>query len=1072
METIKERVLKLKFNCEQQDKNKNFCPNTATHYCLNDNLILCDGCSQNHSKYIYHDLISFENYMQTSFYIKYDFYTKNITQIKYYNLEMDKKNKFLFYYFNNVEEWKIEGQVVTGEKWASCGLNEKDPFLMVSFLGFSGSGKSTTVGQLSIGNDHPIPGENSDTNSTSSDINAFLGETNNENKLKYLIMDSEGIGGGQLPKFLNENFKNFTQDQKFEKANENRKHIVQYSYPRLLYIISDVLVFTFKGDPKEKQHICNTLKDFINISSGISNIPIRPHLIILLNKQSTKEELDDIEMAKKDFFNGCEAVKLGELELYYQSVSIVYLPNIDETKNKSFDRYKSQMEVLKNLISEKVQNAYDIKMKMGFDFKKSSNMARISKLVNWFNKYPLESPDLYVLGSTGLNQKDYLKVISNNLKVYFESCMKVLLKEKQTLLNSFHESTELIKSRLVEVYLRYLFTNGKIPSKQIEHSFTIVLDSLTNFINDQIPCGHRVDGKECINSKLTHGNIHQTAEKQNKTIEAWRFLWFNKSNIVSVPFVEEGSYVPIMDPKDFKEYLQNQLALLDNSNDHKSLDGANKTALSQYYFKNYLDVCVGCLFNSPTIPFSCEHILCSPCSKNGSCCIEGCTGNISNRKDIDFTPTMGSRILSLDGGGIRGIIECCALSILRSELYDISIHSLFDLIVGTSTGALVALSLVSTDKTPDQLIETFESMASYVFYNLGRKILSLFYLIPKYDRKKLQECIRKVLGTTKLLDTYKNTRVAVTSVTEETGGPTGILFYNYYRRAHSTDINSYYINDATCLDAGEASSAAPTYFAPFTFKGRTFYDGGIKFNNPCEIAFKEHQEIWEDKKIDLMVSIGTGKFKNEPTNGDNLIKLADIFVKCLAESEKQWVDLVSNNKYLVEGVNAFRINKPFDNKIGLDARDNNTIELLKKSVHDFKTSKPMVDLVCKSISCLFYLTDLQLSSVPRSLKFKIKSRITNLPNEIIAQLKGSTVPFAYRSENGSLKNVQIQKRDSISLNRPIELVCCILDPPANIDIVCKVVSKSNFRNETSISGCPFNLEKDSSLYGIKKKLSL
>ncbi|KAM9984883.1 hypothetical protein ACTFIY_009297 [Dictyostelium cf. discoideum] len=109
--------------------------------------------------------------------------------------------------------------------------------------------------------------------------------------------------------------------------------------------------------------------------------------------------------------------------------------------------------------------------------------------------------------------------------------------------------------------------------------------------------------------------------------------------------------------------------------------------------------------------------------------------------------------------------------------------------------------------------------------------------------------------------------------------------------------------------------------------------------------------------------------------------------------------------------------------------------------------------------------------LPRSLKYKIKSRITNLPKEIIDQLKGFTVPFAYRLENGSIKNVKIPKRDDLSPNRPIELVCYIPVPPANIDIICKVTCKSTYLNETSISGCPFNLEKDSYLYGIKKKLS-
>lgn len=147
-----------------------------------------------------------------------------------------------------------------------------------------------------------------------------------------------------------------------------------------------------------------------------------------------------------------------------------------------------------------------------------------------------------------------------------------------------------------------------------------------------------------------------------------------------------------------------------------------------------------------------------------------------------------------------------------------------------------------------------------------------------------------------------------------------------------------------------------------------------------------------------MASIGTGKFKNEPTFGKNIKEILILLERSIAESEKQWVDLVSENKNLVD-VNAFRINKLFDNKIGLDAKDNKSFELLKKTVHEFKTERPVIDLVCKSISCLFYLSDLQLSSI-----------ITNLPNEIIAQLKDSTVPFAYRLENSSLKKCSNSKK--------------------------------------------------------------
>ncbi|KAM9999399.1 hypothetical protein ACTFIY_008909 [Dictyostelium cf. discoideum] len=98
---------------------------------------------------------------------------------------MDMDNKL----FINTLSKKID----LGNKWNSVGLSDNEPFLVVSFIGDSGSGKSTTIGLLTKNYNHPIPRNHQTLSLTSSDVNSFVGETMGSNQnYNYLIIDSEG----------------------------------------------------------------------------------------------------------------------------------------------------------------------------------------------------------------------------------------------------------------------------------------------------------------------------------------------------------------------------------------------------------------------------------------------------------------------------------------------------------------------------------------------------------------------------------------------------------------------------------------------------------------------------------------------------------------------------------------------------------------------------------------------------------------------------------------------------------------------------------------------------------------
>lgn len=132
------------------------------------------------------------------------------------------------------------------------------------------------------------------------------------------------------------------------------------------------------------------------------------------------------------------------------------------------------------------------------------------------------------------------------------------------------------------------------------------------------------------------------------------------------------------------------------SNDHDWLTGRVKF---QKYFVNFFNnkTCFHCLFRCPNIILPCQHSFCYECatyiSKNSdSVEVNDCPlcGSCNWNYHIPLhPPESGLRILTLDGGGVRGIIELEVLRCLQTTIgVDIPIQSYFDLIVGTSTGNL------------------------------------------------------------------------------------------------------------------------------------------------------------------------------------------------------------------------------------------------------------------------------------------------------------------------------------------------------------------------------------------------
>ena len=205
-------------------------------------------------------------------------------------------------------------------------------------------------------------------------------------------------------------------------------------------------------------------------------------------------------------------------------------------------------------------------------------------------------------------------------------------------------------------------------------------------------------------------------------------------------------------------------------------------------------------------------------------------------------------ILALDGGGTRGIYTAQLLA-KAEQLLDMRIRDCFDLIIGTSTGAIIAGAVVS-DIPMDEIVELFEIEAPAIFKKRWYRN-PLFF--SKYSNEKLAQIIAKHIPA-KLLSEISIPLMITSS--EMTTSDLHIFRSNYVQKQGGQDYSE---GDICLREAIVASCAAPTFFAPKHIKGNLLADGGLWANNPSIAALTEALTHFRKTAEQVrMLSIGTG----------------------------------------------------------------------------------------------------------------------------------------------------------------------------------------------------------------------
>jgi energy-coupling factor transporter ATP-binding protein EcfA2 len=500
-------------------------------------------------------------------------------------------------------------------------------------------------------------------------------------------------------------------------ATRSREFYVRNLYPRLLYTFSDVIVFVTKN-PKV---IENVIEHLIRWSAAAletsSNQPVLPHAIIVLNAadhgtdqnlwdvdKSTVALLDSVGRAVHQNHNfrkhaefwrqkqkSIESIE-SLLSLYYSSIRVVRVPAKGRPKLIS-----EQLHRLYNEISGAADRARASKHTLRMLLDSDELQPYLQYAFDHFCR-DLDVPFDFVQASFAHNPipSDFggniLKLAININEVW---------RDKVDGPTIFKELSFIVASciMLEQARHRTLGSAEQVFPEYLDHCDV----ALEDFCQRYWPCEYVGGRGRCVNVKAGHIKGHQLKSGQVLAVgnycssfsaESYRPTFRNNIYRMLAKLLEK-----LQNATQTTKYMETQEA----ANIHRD------TVLRHFFHhldgpKNFIShtACFSCLIAPPEHPLPCGHVLCTSCirdfgSARGRTTIDMKYCPLHRKEDPDGQfdgrwpvivkpPGAGIRVLSLDGGGIRGIVELITLQHIQTELgVRLPIQAFFDLIVGTST---------------------------------------------------------------------------------------------------------------------------------------------------------------------------------------------------------------------------------------------------------------------------------------------------------------------------------------------------------------------------------------------------
>lgn len=277
------------------------------------------------------------------------------------------------------------------------------------------------------------------------------------------------------------------------------------------------------------------------------------------------------------------------------------------------------------------------------------------------------------------------------------------------------------------------------------------------------------------------------------------------------------------------------------------------------------------------------------------------------------------KILSIDGGGIRGIIPAAVLAHLEARLQTIKsdnnlrLAECFDLLAGTSAGGILTCLYLTPDEAEPskpkysaaQILSFYMELGPVLFHRSFSQLLfsGLGLFRSRYSEDALYAFSKKLMGDNYISGVFKD--CLITSY--EMSTRKALLFSKHNVKKYGA------MADYKLHDIARATSAAPTYFSPAKIfardnSSRHLVDGGVYANNPAMCALVEAVKLWPDMAIRdySMLSVGTGMAVKpyfwEKTHKFGYINWLEPIIDVLTSSVAETVDFQMQQLFSASGV--------------------------------------------------------------------------------------------------------------------------------------------------------------------------
>jgi len=275
--------------------------------------------------------------------------------------------------------------------------------------------------------------------------------------------------------------------------------------------------------------------------------------------------------------------------------------------------------------------------------------------------------------------------------------------------------------------------------------------------------------------------------------------------------------------------------------------------------------------------------------------------------------------------------------------------------------------------------------------------------------------------------------------------------------------------------AARCTSAAVPYFKGYEWNGEHLLDGGFVANCPAELALDEACCVWPNRRMDTLVSIGTGAskvFHDNHSQDDRLLKIAETAIDVVSSSQKLWAEFTKHHSSEMGRI--FRLQPEYETHFPLDAV--NKVDIISQEVETWlalHTNRDQIDRISNQlIASLFFFKfsalDRQSGTQSGSIECRLPPGLSERRAMVTALITVArarqlfTVDISGRGGSGAhvsgpllyLEDLfQVPGRE-LSIPVTIEHLPLVTRPTIDIKL-CHIFG--NEVSQYSISGCPFTI---------------